>query len=197
MVSNWLSVLVGHEFELFVSDSFLPLLTPLTWVFFSFVYGRLQKNYGKRQRYLLTQNFIWKFTTILWRGTFPWTSRSSHASQTRPWNILVIYGDKSLKLIVYPVGVFNEVFLAETAANRTHNLQLSPGLSIHVCYSASSLEEDVLLISVVTAEVWENFSLVPGSLSFRHTRISLPVRELLGTATFFKTYLFYFLFLFY
>ena len=53
----------------------------------------------------------------------------------------VLLGIKMLKFVVCPVGVFSEVSLAETAANRAHNLQLSPGLKEHVCYPASIREK--------------------------------------------------------
>ena len=75
------------------------------------------KKEGKRQGYLLTQNFISSFTTILWHGTFSSTDRSSRVSQTSCWNILVIFYGKSLKFILCSVVVFSEVFLQ--AANRT------------------------------------------------------------------------------
>ena len=102
-----------------------------------------------------------------------------------------ICGGKSLKFIVCSVGVFSKVFLAEAVANRTHNQPLSPGLSVHKCYPTSSWEKEVLSISIVTAEVRENFSLVPG----RHAHNCLPVRGPLGTATFLE-FLSFFYFIF-
>ena len=64
-----------------------------------------------------------------------------------------------MRFIICPVGVFSEVFLAETTVNRTHNLLQSPGLSVHVCYMTSNWEKEVLSISGVMTEVRENFSL--------------------------------------
>ena len=109
------------------------------------------------------------------------TNRSSRVFQTRCWNMSLIFGSKSLKFIVYPVGVFSETFLAEAAVKITHNPPLSPGLSEHVCYPDSSREKEVLSISVR-----ENFSLIPESLSFRHVWFSFPVGGFPGTTTFFE-----------
>ena len=67
---------------------------------------------GKRRGYLLTKNFISGFTTILWRGKFSRTNRSSRTSQTMSWKIFVIFDCKSFKFVVWLVGVFSEIFLA-------------------------------------------------------------------------------------
>ena len=121
---------------------------------------------------------------------FPWcwtfSCRSCRISPARHWNILEslsLLKIWSLSLVQWVFSV--RYFLAKMAANRTHNLQLTPGHSEHVCYYASSQEKQVLSILMVRG----NFSLVPWSLSFRYVWISLLVRGLLG-----KLYLWIYLF---
>ena len=64
-------------------------------------------------------------------------------------------------------------FSIEAAVSRRHNLPPSPRLGKHVhslpvARKRKSVQYKVRL-------TWPNFSSVPGSLSFRHARISLPV----------------------
>ena len=133
-----------------------------------------------------------KLKTLFWDsrlfcggvGTFSRACWSKRVTQTKCWNIFDIFGRKSLKFVACPVDVFSEAFLAEAAANRTHNLPLIPRLSENVCYPDISREKEVLSISVLTAEVRDNFSLVLESLSFRHAWSSLPVRCFLGNLLF-------------
>ena len=54
--------------------------------------------------------------------------------------------------MVCPVdGIFSEVCLAETAANRRHNLPQSRGFDEHICYLVSSRVRKVLSVAGITA----------------------------------------------
>ena len=132
----WLSSSLGMILSFSFRLLFL-LLTPLVCLLCLWKAARELRKERKRRGYLWTRNFMMGFTIILWRGTLSRTSRSSHFSQTRRWNILVIFAGKSFVFVVCPVGVFSKVFLAETVVNRIHILPLSPGLSSHVCFLAN------------------------------------------------------------
>ena len=142
---------------------------------------KLQDNWGRKERdkeYIYTLSFILGFTTIQWRWTFSWTSKSSRVTQQG----VEIYESflVSCRFGVCPVFVSGEVCLLATVAKWRHNLSLSSGLGETVCYLASTWEKDVRLINVVNA-YWERSSLRHREVHLlRHAQTSLPVRGLLG-----------------
>ena len=114
----------------FLSDSFFFFLTCLLCLWES---CKRIKDGKKKTRILLYSDFILWFNNYSVLKFFSCTSRSSHISQTRCWNIL----ESFLMLKVWSLSFVQWVFsvryiLAETAANRTNNLLLIPGLSEHM-----------------------------------------------------------------
>ena len=84
---------------------------------------------------------------------------------------------------------------SEAATNRRHNTLLSSGLSKHVRSLLAAETKRCIHLSQGNKGFWGRFSLVPESPPFRHAKIVLPFRNLLGNC-YFCIHLFFILYFF-
>ena len=157
-------------------------------IYFSFVYGSCKriKDGRKETRIPLNSNFILEFMTILWCGMFSWTSKHCCSSQTRCWNILWNH---------FSTLRVREVYLAEAATSRSHNLPLSSELGKHVCYLPIHQGKKVPSRGSDNRLLRKNFSLASRNPSSKACADFASCQRPPGNLQLFLIYLFYFFFL--
>ena len=96
---------------------------------------------GKRQGCLITQNFIFRFTTILWRRTFSWTNGGCHVSLRRCWDILLSFSGRYKSCVRrLSSGCFQWGMLAEATCKQQIWLS-GPGFQYAYAATASRREK--------------------------------------------------------